>query len=280
VSLLYGEAEVYGQLDNMEVSWGQFSTPDSPSPSLSFHSCMSNLSNDTSLEHSNSTRDKFISVFDSLRLFFGSLSLKAKSSCSKQTRVQCAGRRMSSGYHSFETSWEIDESYIKISKFSESVEAGECGHYGTYKEYKEMAQQQCLASEIKELVEIDTSLNIKISDYLTLRTAGDVMNLSKCEPYGLKGCKLIVIVQDVEDIRGLGNIYPEKGLISTFEITLVLHLKTNPCRKLPFLRCQPNERHVLEQYELRKEKMYKTTLKRHSSLPRMRGGKIVEIKNT
>lgn len=141
----------------------------------------------------------------------------------------------------------------------ESVESGENGHYGTYKEYKEMAQQQSLASEIKDLVEHDPLQNIKISDYLTLRTAGDVMNLSKCEPYGLKGCKLIVIVEDDDKVNNLGNIFPEKGLISTFEITLVLHVKRNPCRKIPFFKCQQSTSHILEQYELRKEKMYKST---------------------
>lgn len=125
-----------------------------------------------------------------------------------------------------------------------------------------MAQQQSLASEIKELVEYangDPLQNIRISDYLTLRMGGDVMNLSKCEPYGLKGCKLILIIEEDDTVTHLGNIFPEKGLISTFEITLVLHVKRNPCRKLPFLKCQQTTSHILEQYELRKEKMYKST---------------------
>ena len=56
----------------------------------------------------------------------------------------------------------------------EDAESDEPGQYGTYKEYKEMEQQQKLASQIKELVELDVALNIKISDYLTLRTAGIV----------------------------------------------------------------------------------------------------------
>ena len=125
-----------------------------------------------------------------------------------------------------------------------------------------MAQQQSLASEIKDIVE--NHPDMKISDYLTLRTAGDVMNLSKCEPYGLKGCKLIVIIEGGVETTNLGNIYPEEGIICTFEITLVLHLKKNPCRRIPFLNCKKNEMQVLEQYELRKEKMYTSKTRRSS----------------
>ena len=143
-------------------------------------------------------------------------------------------------------------------------------HYGTYKEYKEMAFQQSLATEIKELVENQQNYHIKISDYLTLRTAGDIVNLSKYEPYGLKGCKVIILIEDFNETINLGCMYPEKGIISTFEITLVLHIKKNPCRRLPFFNCKPNEMVVLEQYELRKEKMYTSKNRRKS--PTLRNG--------
>lgn len=139
------------------------------------------------------------------------------------------------------------------------------GVFGTYKEYKEQQQQQALAIEIKNIIESHHQSCIKISDYLTMRTAGDVMNLSKCEPYGLKGCKLIVIIQDGSEEVNLGSIYPEKGLICTFEITLVLHIKRNPCRRIPFFRCKQMTMEVLQQYELRKEKMYTNNKSRRSS---------------
>merc|ERR1711962_41934 len=256
---------------NMEGSNGDQNSLE-VSPSCSYHSCVSKLSTlsqeITALDRSHNVSDRLASFLDTVRLFFGTLTLRTKASCTKGVGFE--SRRCSSGYHSFEASWEIEDSYIKISKVSEDADSEESGQYGTYKEYKEMAQQQNLASQIKELVELDACLNIRISDYLTLRTAGDVMNLSKSEPCGLKGCKLIVIIQDEHDTspRPLGNIYPEQGLMSTFEITLVLHLKMNPCRKIPWMSCQPNTLNVLEQYELRKKKMYKSSLKRHSSLPR------------
>lgn len=137
-------------------------------------------------------------------------------------------------------------------------------HYGTYKEYREMALQQSLATEIKDLVENQENYKIKISDYLTLRTAGDIINISKSEPYGLKGCKVIVLVEDFNEVIHLGCVYPEKGIMSTFEITLVLHIKKNPCRRVPFFKFKPNEMTVLEQYELRKEKMYTAKNRRKS----------------
>ena len=140
--------------------------------------------------------------------------------------------------------------------------------FGTYKEYKEQMQQQQLASDIRKIIENyqDPTRLLKISDFLALRTAGDVLNLSHCEPYGLKGCKLILIVNDGTEEFNLGTLYPEKGIFSTFEITLVLHLKRSPCRKLPFFRCRQQTMHILEQYELRKEKMYGHVLETNADL--------------
>eukprot|EP00111_Clytia_hemisphaerica_P018597 TCONS_00054991-protein len=179
----------------------------------------------------------------------------------------------SSGYHSLETSskdledsWDIDDTYIKVCKFTDSDDANEVGVFGTYKEYKEQMQQQQLASDIRKIIENyqEPTRLLKISDFLALRTAGDVLNLSHCEPYGLKGCKLILLVNDGAEEFNLGTLYPEKGIFSTFEITLVLHLKRSPCRKLPFFRCRQQTMHILEQYELRKEKMYTSKSRRSS----------------
>jgi len=217
-------------------------------------------SQEISLEYKSSK-----TVLESLRLFFGSSTARPRS-YSRQLSLNnedtlsnkdnSSAKYSTSGYQSLEESLDFEDSYIKVSKFSETNESDENCHYGTYKEYKEMAFQQTLASEIKELVETQQLHNIKISDYLSLRTAGDIMNLSKYEPYGLKGCKLIIMIEEHDQVINLGCVYPEKGIISTFEITLVLHLKRNPCRRLPFMNCKPNEMVVLEQYELRKEKMY------------------------
>ena len=148
---------------------------------------------------------------------------------------------------------------IYTSIFTGKEDDDKSDHYGTFKEYQEMYLQQKLASEIKSIVEHEhdqIACFITISDYLTLRTAGDVMNLSKHEPYGLKGCKLILLIEDGNKTINLGSIFPEKGIISTFEVTLVLHLRKNPCRRIPFFNCKPKGMEVIEQYELRKEKMY------------------------
>ena len=149
---------------------------------------------------------------------------------------------------------------------TDSEETNEIGVFGTYKEYKEQLQQQQLANDIKNIIENyqDPTRLLRISDFLSLRTAGDVLNLSRSEPYGLKGCKLILAINDGTERFNLGTLFPEKGIFSTFEITLVLHVKRNPCRRIPFLRCRQTTMHVLQQYELQKEKMYTRKSRRSS----------------
>jgi len=202
--------------------------------------------------------ERINSALNSVKLFFASRSLK--------TSVSSRSSNVSSGYGSLDNSWELEESYVKVSKLSDFEESGEIGHYGTYKEYKEMALQQRLASEIKNIVECNSQQCIKISDYLTLRMATDVVTLSKCEPCGLKGCKLIVIVQNGDEVILERSTYPEKGLMCTFEISLVLHLQ----RRQSFRIFEKNENYgIMEQYELRKETLY-TNKKHRKVLPRFK----------
>ncbi|XP_065651572.1 uncharacterized protein LOC101239318 [Hydra vulgaris] len=223
--------------------------------------------------------DKGSSIWTFFRFLFYSTALKTQDGnnyCDQKildtSDDEDSSNLKSSGYHSLENSCEIEDSYIKVSRFSGEEEDEKTDHYGTFKEYQEMYMQQKLASEIKSIVEHEhdeITHCITISDYLTLRTAGDVMNLSKHEPYGLKGCKLILIIEDGSKTINLGSIFPEKGIISTFEITLVLHLRKNPCRRVPFFNCKPKGMEVIEQYELRKEKMYTAKQRRLSPTIRL-----------
>lgn len=201
----------------------------------------------------NNLSTRLNSMVRSMKLFFASFNLKSSISSSGSSTT-------SSGYGSLDSSCELDESYIKVSRFSEDEHDGEYGFFGTYKEYKEMVLLQKIASDIKTVVEKSTDRRIQISDYLTLRTANDVIDLSKCEPYGLKGCKLILMIQDRNEVIVRRSIYPDQGLMSTFEITLVLHLKKNMSSY--FRLFDSNRFSILEQYELRKEKLY-TSKHRH-----------------
>ena len=54
--------------------------------------------------------DRFSSALNSLRLFFASRSFGASGSSRSS--------RLSSGYGSLDSSWELDESYVKVAKFS------------------------------------------------------------------------------------------------------------------------------------------------------------------
>lgn len=94
----------------------------------SFHSCASTNSYDLlpSLERSSSISEKVVSFLDSIRILFEKNSSPTRnarcSSCcittNNETTKTTIPRRMSSGYHSLDASWEIENSYIKISKFS------------------------------------------------------------------------------------------------------------------------------------------------------------------
>ena len=65
----------------------------------------------SSSRSSDSIADKFTSALDSLKLFFASKSFVSSGSSSRSSRL-------SSGYGSLDASWELEESYVKVSKLS------------------------------------------------------------------------------------------------------------------------------------------------------------------
>ena len=163
-------------------------------------------------------------------------------------------------------SWSFEESYIKVQPFSPDQDSAEIGEFGTYEEFRECQMQQELANKIKDVVETSALRKIQITDGLCLRTACNIMNLAKSEPYGLKGCKVIILIDDVDDKFLLGSLYPEteEVIISTFEVTLVLHLK-KPCHVRFFgSGLRPKVLTVADQFELRKEKLYMSKTRRGS----------------
>lgn len=161
----------------------------------------------------------------------------------------------------------IQEKPIEKKKINENERMGG-GQFGTLKEFRECQLQQTLAHQIKHVVDSYAGRNIRISDYLTLRTACNIMNLARSEPYGLKGCKVILKIEEENEKLTLGSLYPEEGIISTFEVTLVLHLKKSVPAKIPFLAnmIKPKVFEIADQYELRKEKLYMYKSKRNSHL--------------
>ena len=83
------------------------------------------------------------------------------------------------------------------------------------------------------------------------------LGISQRNQLQFSGCKLIVIIQEGDEIILRRSIFPEKGLMCTFEITLVLHLKKRICQHFKLFDKNSSESFtVLEQYELRKEKLY------------------------
>ena len=148
-----------------------------------------------------------------------------------------------------------EDSYIMVPVFPSERYNGTIGDFGPYSEYRECQQQQELANQIKDIVETSVSCKILISDSLALKTACSIMNIAKSEPYGLKGCKVIVLIDDATAKHFLGSLCPEEGVVSTFEVTLALHLRKGH-RRMKVFGWRKRALQVADQFELRKEKLY------------------------
>ena len=216
-------------------------------------------------------------LFDKIKSFFGldsseqnesdnddEIFYSAKSSFSGDSTSEVKHGCIYEKYH-LDDSWNFEDTFVKVPSFSFNQEGGEIGEFGTYKDFLECQTQQDLSNQIKVVIETNSNRTLHIPDSLSLRTACDIIKLAKSEPYGLKGCDVIIKLEDVDFDFVIGKMKPEEGIISTFEVTLVLHLK-RPCHVRCFsLGLRTSVLHIAEQFELRKEKLYTTSQRRRSS---------------
>ena len=82
----------------------------------------SKFDDNSAKERKNSVTERLNNLLESIRLFFGTVTIKPRTSSdmsySRQCSVEDSTRDSSSGYQSLDNSWEIDDSYIKVSKFT------------------------------------------------------------------------------------------------------------------------------------------------------------------
>ena len=128
--------------------------------------------------------------------------------------------------------------------------------YGTFRDTGEAATEN-LANQLKELVTSSPYCSsIKMSQVIAYKVANDILKEAENEPCGLKGCKVLVHLEDGERTL-LGEFHPEDGFICTFEVNVVLWLENRGCKSFfPIFACMPRRYHISERYQLSKDKLY------------------------
>ena len=121
-----------------------------------------------------------------------------------------------------------------------------------------MEPQENMALQIKEIVAKSPDCAcIRISDSVALRIARDIMESAENEPCGLQGCRVLLSLEDRIGRIQLGDFKAKEGFLCTFEVNVVLHLRTNAIRYfIPFLACMPQTKYVSDRYFITKEKLY------------------------
>ena len=130
--------------------------------------------------------------------------------------------------------------------------------YGTFIEFTDLEPLESMALKIKEIVsKCPDCSGIRITDSIALRIARDIIESAENEPCGLQGCNVLLSLEDRIGRIQLGDFKPKDGFLCTFEVDVILNLRTNMIRYfLPFLACMPQTKYVSDNYRLTKEKLY------------------------
>lgn len=78
--------------------------------------------------------------------------------------------------------------------------------------------ESCLSRAKKTTLRCSSVL---VPEKLTRRVAREVLRLASCEPCGLRGCVLYVLLEQDEGWRQLERIACDASVVPTFELTLV-----------------------------------------------------------
>ena len=156
----------------------------------------------------------------------------------------------------------LEHAVTEFFVISESCNVDECKgselDYGTFVEFSDLEPQENMALQIKEIVAKSPDCGCtRISDFVALMIARDILELAENEPCGLQGCKVLLSLDDRMGQVGLGDFKPKDGFLCTFEVNVVLHLKRSAIRYLlPFIACMPQTNIVSDKYSITKQKLY------------------------
>ena len=101
---------------------------------------------------------------------------------------------------------------------------------------------------------------------LLTRISKDVIRMSHCEPYGLRGCMIFINLEDKTGSRRLGQVAYDVLTVATFELHLTLKEECAHWYNLSdllamLLPCQ-DEKYISPGFQLVKKKLY-----RHNQSP-------------
>ncbi|XP_065062705.1 uncharacterized protein LOC135689417 [Rhopilema esculentum] len=130
--------------------------------------------------------------------------------------------------------------------------------YGTFLEITDLDPQDNLALQIKEIVTNSPECTCPlISDWVALKVAKDIIESAEDEPCGLQGCRVILHLEDKVGRINLGEFSPKDGFICTFEVHVVLRIRSGGIRYfIPFVGCMPQRKLVSDSYCINKQKLY------------------------
>ena len=118
--------------------------------------------------------------------------------------------------------------------------------------------QDNLALQIKDIVTNSPECTCPlISDGVALKVAKDIIESAEDEPCGLQGCRVILHLEDKVGRINLGEFSPKDGFICTFEVHVVLRIRSGGIRYfIPFVGCMPQTKLVSDSYCINKQKLY------------------------
>ena len=134
----------------------------------------------------------------------------------------------------------------------------EFASYGTFVNFSDLEPLDNLIIQIRHMVSTSPDCSrIAISESTSFRIAQDIMETAEDEPCGLKGCKVILSLEDRGIGIELGEFSPKEGFICTFEVNVILTIKRKILTSwIPFMACMPQTLHVSDRYSIRKQKLY------------------------
>jgi len=208
------------------------------------------------------------SVLSRILISFGFMKGIVEDSCS---RGEITNKIEHGKYDSLKPCDQLYDSTLKESLITKEESCNESMEkdidYGTFLEFSDLEPLENMALQIKEIVtKSPDCTGIRVTDSIALRIARDIIEAAENEPCGLQGCKVMLTLEDRIGTIDLGNFKPKDGFLCTFEVNVVLNLRTNMIKYfIPFLACMPQTKHISDHYCLRKEKLYTCNSSRGST---------------
>ena len=129
-------------------------------------------------------------------------------------------------------------------------------------------EQLHVEASIRAACERELSCRVVFPAELLSRVAGDIMRMSVAEPCGVKGCAIILCLQEKDRCRKVATVFGDAYTPPTFEIHVVLREDTRSWRTfqkmyLTIKSCLLNSQYknspriLHEAYQLEKRRLYR-----------------------